>query len=97
MVDSLEQLPTHDNMANLPTDKDIHIAIQQLNDSAAGNSGIRTKLFKALATDEDTFNIIRQYTHKFWKEEVQPKECDTGKLGILPKKGTSHCLAITEE
>ena len=46
----LNQLPIRPEMDDFPTDKEINLAIQQLNNSAAGASGIRAEIYKALAT-----------------------------------------------
>ena len=55
--------------------------------SAAGASGIRAEIYKALATNPKTFSTIRRITHDFWTEEKQPEQFNYGRLGILPKKG----------
>ena len=73
-------------MDDLPMDKEINLATQQLNISAAGASGIRAEIYKALATNPEIFSTIRRITHDFWTEEKQPEEFNYGWLGILPKK-----------
>ena len=83
----LNQLPICHEMDDLTTDKEINLAIQQLNNSAAGASGIRAENYKALATNPETFSTIRRITHDFWTEEKQPEEFNYGRLVILPKKG----------
>ena len=83
-------------MDELPMDKEINLAIQQLNNSAAGASGIRAEIYKALATNPETFSTIRIITHGFWTEEKQPEEFNYGRLGILPKKETYQHQATTE-
>ena len=84
--EQLNQLPICPEMDDLPTDKEINLAIQQLNNSAAGASGIRAEIYKALATNLETFSTIRIITHDFWTEEKQPEEFNYGRLGILPQK-----------
>ena len=74
-------------MDDFPTDKEINLSIQQLNNSAAGASGIRAEIYKALATNPETFSTIRGITHDFWTEEKQPDKFNYRRLGILPKKG----------
>ena len=83
----LNQLPIRPEMDDFPTDKEIDLAIQKLNTSAAGASGIRAEIYKALATNPETLSTIRRITHDFWTEEKQPEEFNYGRLGILPKKG----------
>ena len=83
----LNQLPIRPEMDDLPTDKEINLAIQQLNNLAAGASGIRAEIYKALATNPKTFSTIRRITHDFWTEEKQSEEFNYGRLGILPLKG----------
>ena len=85
--EQLNQPPTRPEMDDPPTDKDINLAIQQLNNSAAGASVIRTEIHKALATNTETFSNIRRIAHDFWTEEKQPEEFNYGRLGILPQKG----------
>ena len=85
--EQLNQLPIFPEMDDLPTDKEINLAIQKLNNSVAGASGIRAEIYKALATNPKTFSTIRIITHNFWTEEKQPEEFNYGRLGILPKKG----------
>eukprot|EP00957_Ditylum_brightwellii_P089708 6832231-Ditylum_brightwellii.AAC.1 len=74
-------------MVILPTDKEIHKTISQLNNLTAGASGIRAETFKALATEEETFITMRSIIHKCWQNEEQPTKFDIGCLGILPQKG----------
>ena len=83
----LNQLPIRSEMDDFPTYKEINLVIQQLNNSAAGASGIRAEIYKALATNPETFSTIRRITHDFWTEEKQPEEFNYGRLGIIPKKG----------
>ena len=83
----MNQLPIRPEIDDLPTDKEINIAIQQLNNSAAGASVIRAEIYKALATNPETFSTIQRITHDFWTEEKQPEEFNYGRLGILPNKG----------
>ena len=82
----LNQLPIRPEMDDLSTDKEIKLAIQQLNNSAAGAYGIRAEIYKALATNPKTFSTIQRITHDFWTEEKQPEKFNYGRLGILPKK-----------
>ena len=74
-------------MDNLPTDKEINLAIRQLNNSAAGILGIRVEIYKALATNPETFSTIQKITHNFWIEEKQREGFNYRRLNILPKKG----------
>ena len=83
----LNQLPIRPDMDDLPTDKEINLAIQQLNKLAAEASEIIEEIYKALATNPETFSTIRRITHAFWTEEKRPEEFNYGRLGILPKKG----------
>ena len=83
----LNQLPIHPEMDDLTTDKEINLAIQKLNNSAAGAFWIKAEIYKALATNPKTFSTIQRITHNFWMEEKQPEEFNYGRLGILPQKG----------
>ena len=55
---------------NCPTDKDINLAIQQLNNSAAGASGIRAEIYKALATNPETFSTIQKNTRLLYRRDT---------------------------
>ena len=85
--EQLNQLPIRPEMDDLPTDKEINLAVQQLNNSAEGASRIIAEIYKALATNPETFSTIRRITHDFWTEEKQTEEFNYGRLDILPKKG----------
>ena len=74
-------------MDDFPTDKEINLSIQQLNNSATGASEIRAEIYKALDTNPETFSTIRRITHDFWTEEKQPEEFNYRWLGIIPEKG----------
>ena len=65
-------------MDDLPTDKDINLVIQQLNNSTTGASGIRAEIYKALATNPENFFTIQKITHDFWTEVKQLKEFNYG-------------------
>jgi hypothetical protein len=58
IINTLDQQPIKVEMDKIPTDKELKKAISQLNNLAVGNSGILAEIFKALATDKDTFDII---------------------------------------
>ena len=56
-------------MDDFTTDKERNLAIQQLNNSAAGASEIQAEIYKALATNPETFSTIRRIIHNFWRVE----------------------------
>ena len=73
----LNQLPIRPEMNDLPTDKEIKLDIQQLNNLAAGASEIIEEIYKALATNPETFSTIRRITHNFWTEEKHRRNLPT--------------------
>eukprot|EP00957_Ditylum_brightwellii_P058248 4416702-Ditylum_brightwellii.AAC.1 len=87
IVNSLDQLPIREEMDNISNDEKMQKAISQFNNSAARKSGICAEIFKVLATEIETFNIICSIVHNCWQTEEQPSKFDIGKLGIVPKNG----------
>ena len=85
--EQLNQPPIRPEMDDLPTDKEINLDIQQLNNLAAGASGMRSEIYKALATNPETFSTIRRITHNFWTEEKHLEEFNYRRIDILPPKG----------
>eukprot|EP00957_Ditylum_brightwellii_P197831 15070701-Ditylum_brightwellii.AAC.1 len=74
-------------MGLLPTDKEMQTSILQLNNTATSKSDIKTEIYKALVTDNNTFNTIKGFIHVFCKGEQQPSKFDISNLGVLPKQG----------
>eukprot|EP00957_Ditylum_brightwellii_P009579 722323-Ditylum_brightwellii.AAC.1 len=63
-------------MDNLPINEEIYKAINQLNNTVAGASGIRAEISKFLVTEEQTFAIMKKIVHKFWTNKQQPTKFD---------------------
>ena len=71
-----------------PSDMEIRKAVGKLRPTAPGASGIHARLWKALASTDDGFNLyIQRCVLAFWESEQVPAEWETGLLSILPKKG----------
>ena len=86
VLDLLNQHPIAADCDHPPTDEEIQKAISALK-NAPGDSGICPPIWKALAGNEETFNLLRQIIFHFWETEVTPEEWEIGLLKILPKKG----------
>ena len=54
---------------------------------APGESGLTPQMFKAIATNNQTFVILCNIITKFWEIESPPSSWDLGRLNVLPKKG----------
>ena len=86
----LDSLPPRDTVPDLdhtPTDEEIRRAVRRLNNTAPGDSGVPAQLFKALASTDAGFNVIRTMVLGFWETGDVPAEWETGLLAILAKKG----------
>ena len=87
VLDDVDQRPVRLELGDPPTDEEITRAASSLNFSAAGESGVRAEVWKAIAGDARTFPLLRRVVLELWESEEQPAEWDVGLLGILPKKG----------
>ena len=87
VLDLLQQHTVVQGCDSLPTKTQIKSAMQKLKNKAPGDSGICPQLLKALAENEETFEILRLIILDFWENELPPAEWETGLLKILPKKG----------
>ena len=87
VIDLLPDSVCHVNADLPPTDAEIKAAIQKLNNTAPGVSGILSTLWKSLATNDDSFELIRLVVLEFYETETPPMEWNIGLLAILPKKG----------
>ena len=72
---------------DVPGDEEIRSACRSLKDKAPGDSGLLPQLWKALLTEDDTFQILKSLIHDFWRSETSPQQWLKGLLKILPKKG----------
>ena len=72
----------------LPSVSDTTTAIKKLNLSSPGLSGIHRSYWKAMASNDVTFNLIRDFITNFWRSESPPASWNNCSLTILPKKGS---------
>ena len=72
---------------DVPGDEEIRSACRSLKDKAPGDSGLLPQLWKALLTEDDTFQILKSLILDFWRSESSPQQWLKGLLKILPKKG----------
>ena len=70
-----------------PTDEEVRRALGKLRDTAPGDSGLPAVAWKALASTDAGFALVRHLVDSFWLTEQVPAEWEIGLLRILPKKG----------
>lgn len=87
VIDNLEQQPIVQECDHLPTDDEIRKAVRKMKNKAPGVSGLSPQLWKALAQDDNTYNILKMIVLDFWETELPPEQWQKGLLKILPKKG----------
>ena len=92
VLDEIKQRPVRIEFDVVPSDEEIHVAIRRAKDNkACGDSKIPAEFWKALASREDSFALVRDNIHDIWYKG-SPEECQIGRLKILPKKGDLHDL-----
>ena len=87
IIDHVPQRAVMAGLDHAPTDKEIRWAVGRLNCTAPGDSGVHAQLFKALASTDEGFALIRETTLHFFETGEVPTSWETGLLAILPKKG----------
>ena len=93
---SLPQINPVTEDDDTPGDDEIRAACRSLKDKAPGDSGLLPQLWKALLTQDSTFQILKSLILDFWRTEKSPQQWLKGLLKILPKKGDlslpgNHC------
>ncbi len=66
---------------------EIVTAINKLNASSPGASGLHARLWQALSSTDNGFSYIRHFVHQFWLTETPLAKWEIGLLSILPKRG----------
>ena len=84
---SFPQTPVALEFDVVPDDEEIKSACRKLKDKAPGVSGLLPQLWKALLTEDSTFQILKSLILDFWRSELPPKQWLKGLLKVLPKKG----------
>ena len=83
----LKQEPCFLDLDSIPSNIEINTAVNKLNASSPGASGLHARLWQALSSTDTGFSYIRHFVHHFWITETPPAEWEIGLLSILPKKG----------
>ena len=86
-LSAIDQHPILTEFDTIPDDKEIHDAVLKMKDKAPGDSGLKPQLWKALLSEEATFQILKIMVLDFWESELPPQEWLNGLLKILAKKG----------
>ena len=84
---SFPQSPVALEFDVVPDDEEIKAACRKLKDKAPGDSGLLPQLWKALLSEDATFQILKSLILDFWRSELPPKQWQKGLLKVLPKKG----------
>ena len=87
VLDLLQQEPAINGLDNLPTDEDILKAVNSLKNNAPGESGLSSQMFKAIISNNATYDLLKCIIVDFWENESPPEQFEIGMLKILPKKG----------
>ena len=86
-LDSLDQQPVKEGIDHHPTLEEIKKAVMRLKNTAPGESGITSQMYKSLVEDVNTFTLLTNVVSELWNAEKPPTEWDVGLLKILPKRG----------
>ena len=87
VLELLDQLPVAEGLDGVPTDEEIEDAIDQLRNTAPGESGLCAQAYKCMAKQSETYNLLKEMVLDFWQSGKTPSEWEKGLLKILPKKG----------
>ena len=83
----LKQEPVISEVDHPPTDEEILKAVNSLKNNAPGESGLTSQMFKAIVSNNQTFQLLRSIILDFWESELPLDQQETGLLKIIPKKG----------
>ena len=78
MLDELKQQPPIPGCDHPLPRKEIKDAILKLKNKAPGESGLTPQMWKALTTNDITFEIVETIILDFWDTELSPEEWETG-------------------
>ena len=87
VLELLQQEPVISGVDHPPTDGEILKAVNSLKNNASGESGLTSQMFKAIVSNNQTFQLLRSIILDFWENELPPDQWETGLLKITPKKG----------
>ena len=87
VLELLQQEPVISGVDHPPTDGEILKAVNSLKNNASGESGLTSQMFKAIVSNNQTFQLLRSIILDLWKNELPPDQWETGLLKIIPKKG----------
>ena len=96
-IDCLTQRPVSHELSIPPNLEEIKSAIKRLKTNPPGQSGLTAQMFKSLAQDNSTLELLKNIICDFWENETPPTDLDIGQLKILPKKGDLVSQEIIEE
>ena len=61
--------------------------MNSLKNNASGESRFTPLIFKAIVSNNQTFQLLRSIILDFWKNKLPPEQSKTGLLKIIPNKG----------
>ena len=102
VLNLLQQLPIVNGCDHIPSDEEIKAATLKLRESAPGNSGHCSPVWKCLLHSVETFSFLKRFVVAFWENEEVPVEWETGLLKILLKNcdlsdpGNHRCIMLLE-
>ena len=86
-IDCIDQRQVNLQISGPPNRDEIIAAIRRLKTNSPGKSGLTAQMFKSLASNEITLQLLNDIISDFWENETPPSDWDIGLLKILPKKG----------
>ena len=88
VLELLQQEPVISSVDHPPADEEIFKpVISLIKNNALGESGLTSQMFKAIVSNNQTFQLLRSIILDLWKNELPPDQWETGLLKIIPKKG----------
>ena len=88
VLESVEQRPVRQSMADLPSVEEMFEAVKRLrNGKAAGSNGILPEMLKAASKVETFRSRLLDLVHSVWREGRVPQQWSDAILVPVPKKG----------
>ena len=66
-LEFLDQLPVAEGLDGVPTDEEIEDAIDQLWNTAPGESGLCAQAYKCMAKQSESYNLPKKMVLDFWQ------------------------------
>ena len=74
VLELLQQKPVINGVDHPPTDEEVLKAVNSLKSNAPGESGLTSQMFKAIVSNNQTFQLLRSIILDFWENEFPPHQ-----------------------